>query len=60
MCYQYQQSHDNVIQIEAPFWRNCSSLFAEDKIVLPKKRLRHHDDSESLGKSAIEVIISLK
>jgi len=55
MCVYHQQGHDH-LQIDARFWRECSSLFIEDKILLPKKKTRHLENSQILGKSALEVI----
>jgi len=56
MCVHHQQGHDN-LQIDARFWRECSSLFVEDKILLPKKKLRQMENSQILGKSAFEVFL---
>jgi len=53
MCHQQQEAQENT-QLESKNWRTFSIQFAEDQINPPKKKVRHLDSSEGLGKSTIE------
>jgi len=53
MAYQQQETQE-ATQLESKNWRGLSNLFFEDQINPPKKKIRHLDSSEVLGKSTIE------